>query len=174
MTTQTEQEDSTFEADNGLDAKVPEYLSRTYSLPSVTSEVKNRLLHAFSIGCSDKEAVLYAGIGLTTLYDYQRQNPSFGEQKKNLKQNPVLMARKRVVAEVSTNTSAAQWYLERKARSEFGQQVDVNVNHFDHLTDSQIRQRIEMLESSAPQITDETVLDAEVTETPDAEPGSDT
>ena len=86
----------------------------------ITPEIIAKLEQAFSLGCSDLEACIYADIGKTALYDYQEKNPEFTERKEMLKQKLVLKARV-VVAEALKNKdeNTAKWYLERKARDEF-------------------------------------------------------
>jgi len=132
--------------------------------PSISPDIILKLEHAYAMDCTDKEACLFAGTTLSTLYAYQRDNPEFGERKEILKQNPILKARTRVVTAVETDTSAAQWYLERKQRDEFGRQVDVNVNETRHLTvaqiDLQISELVKLLGYERPQ--DAEVIDAEM------------
>ena len=53
----------------------------------------DRLLQAFSYGCTDKEACLHAGISESALYNYQKKHPNFKELKDKLKEYPVLYAR---------------------------------------------------------------------------------
>ncbi|MBK8871579.1 MAG: hypothetical protein IPN19_11205 [Elusimicrobia bacterium] len=84
----------------------------------VTPPVLAKLQHAFGMGCSDKEACLFADISMDALYNYQNKNPGFAEWKALLKEKPVLKARSTVIenlAEIGT----AQWYLERKTKGEF-------------------------------------------------------
>ena len=52
----------------------------------ITPEIIAKLEQAFSLGCSDLEACIYADIGKTALYDYQEKNPEFTERKEALKQ----------------------------------------------------------------------------------------
>lgn len=85
----------------------------------MTTETLAKLRQAFLMGCCDREACLYAEIGLQTLYDYQKRNPEYSEQKRAFKTHPILKARKTVfdnLGEVKT----AQWYLEKKRPKEFG------------------------------------------------------
>ncbi len=84
----------------------------------VTPEVLAKLEHAFGIGCSDKEACLYAGISMDALYNYQNRRPDFGEWKALLKEKPVLKARSVVVNSLS-DPETSKWYLERKTKGEF-------------------------------------------------------
>ncbi len=85
---------------------------------SVTPEVLAKLEQAFGMGCSDKEACLYADICMDALYNYQNRHPEFAEWKAILKEKPVLKARSVVVNSLS-DPENAKWYLERKTHGEF-------------------------------------------------------
>lgn len=88
--------------------------------PSVmTTETLSKLRQAFLMGCCDREACLYAEIGLQTLYDYQKKNPEYSEQKRTFKAHPILKARKTVFENLG-EVKTAQWYLEKKRPKEFG------------------------------------------------------
>lgn len=84
--------------------------------PSVmTDEVLRKLEEAFAFGASDLEACFYADISKTALYEYQSKHPEFTERKEKLKERPILLARQKVVKELTTDVKNAQWYLERKS-----------------------------------------------------------
>ena len=64
------------------------------SRPTVmTDEVVSKLEHAFSMGCTDLEACMYAGIAKATFYRYQEDNEDFRDHKEVLKSNPFMLAR---------------------------------------------------------------------------------
>lgn len=84
----------------------------------MTKRVIGKLEEAFSMGCSDREACLYADINPDTLYTYQKKNPKFSERKKTLKEKPVLKARQTILNSLD-DPKVAMWFLERKAKSEF-------------------------------------------------------
>lgn len=50
----------------------------------MTPDIVNKLEQAFSMGCSDLEACLYAGISKQTLYNYQAKNPEFVDRKEKI------------------------------------------------------------------------------------------
>ena len=86
----------------------------------MTTETLDKLREAFLMGFSDREACLYADIGLQTLYDYQKKDSDYSEQKDQYKLNPILKAKKIVYDELlKGNLKVSFWYLERKAREEF-------------------------------------------------------
>ena len=84
----------------------------------MTPEIIDKLEYVFAFGGTDKEACLFAGLGMETLYNYQRNHPEFAEQKDLLKSNPILLARMTLVKELG-NIETAKWFLTRKRRNEF-------------------------------------------------------
>lgn len=93
----------------------------------ITAQVLGKLKEAFLLGCTDREACFYAEINPDTLYAYQKENPTFSDQKESFKSNPILLARKTVINALKDNPMLALKYLERKQRSEFSllQKVDI-------------------------------------------------
>ena len=94
-----------------------------------------KLREAFLWGCTDREACLYAGINPDTLYEYQKKNPKYTEQKDLYKSNPVLIARKSVIYALASDPHLALKYLERKKSDEFSlkQTVDAIVSESDRV-----------------------------------------
>lgn len=84
----------------------------------MNDQTLNKLRDAFLMGCSDREACFYADISLQTLYNYQKDNPEYLEQKAMWKENPILKARNTVYKSLDQD-DMAKWYLERKKRNEF-------------------------------------------------------
>jgi len=80
--------------------------------------ILDKLREAFLFGATDKEACLYVGICRDTLYDYQKKNKEFSDQKEEWKSNPLLKAKKTIFDNLGKHR-VAMWYLERKARNEF-------------------------------------------------------
>src|SRR6187399_3578722 len=90
-------------------------MSKELGRPTVmTDEVLRKLEEAFSMGCTDIEACLFADISKTTLYDYQKENPDFTERKEELKERPILLARTTVINSLEKDVNSAWRYLERK------------------------------------------------------------
>lgn len=96
----------------------------------MTNITLGKLKEAFLMGCSDREACLYADINPDTLYEYQKLNTAYTEQKESFKSNPVLLARKTVVGAIEKDPDLALKYLERKKKDEFSlrQNLDVTSN----------------------------------------------
>ncbi len=82
-------------------------------------DVLLKLKYAFSVDATNEEACLYAGISISALYVYEKQNPEFKEEKKQLKTKMVLNARVKVFNDISQNVETAKWLLERKRKNEF-------------------------------------------------------
>ena len=59
----------------------------------MTEEVVAKFEHAFSLGCTDLDACVYADISKHTLYRYESSNPEFSDRKEVLKTNPFMKAR---------------------------------------------------------------------------------
>lgn len=85
----------------------------------MTEAVLGKLEQAFAYGSTDKEACFYAGINQDTMYEYQKLHPEFTERKEALKGSLILEARQKVAIDIKNDTKVAQWYLERKVKSEF-------------------------------------------------------
>ena len=86
----------------------------------MTPENIAKLEQAFSLGATDVEACFYAGIGKTTLYEYQEKHPEFAERKAAFKEKLDLKARQVVASAMEDgDKQTAQWYLERKKKDEF-------------------------------------------------------
>lgn len=95
--------------------------------PKIVAEVITKLEYAFSIGCSDKEACLFAGVAPATLYNYQLKHPEFVERKDLLKKALCLEARQVVADKIKKNRDidTAKWYCERKMKDEFSNRAEI-------------------------------------------------
>lgn len=85
----------------------------------MTDETLRKLREAFLMGCSDVEACLYADIGTTAFYDYQKEHPEFTEEKEQLKENPVIEARQSILKHMGKDGNLALKFLERRKKDEF-------------------------------------------------------
>lgn len=85
----------------------------------MTEETLRLLKEAFKYGATDREACTFADIAPSTLYEYQKENPEYKEQKAGWKENPTIIARKSVVDGLEENPELALKYLERKKKDEF-------------------------------------------------------
>ena len=113
----------------------------------MTPETIGKLEEAFSMGCTDLEACLFADIEKTTLYKYQQDHPEFINRKEKLKENPVLKARQTILDNLEDPTNA-RWYLERKKKDEFSQRTESDVKtviSFNDMDDKELDGLIESL-----------------------------
>ena len=97
----------------------------------MTQDTLTKLQYSFEIGASDREACLFAGISLATLYNYQIANPEYLEQKESWKEKPTFLARQSVIKQFqSGDGDLALKYLERKKKDEFApkQSLDMGVS----------------------------------------------
>lgn len=86
----------------------------------MTPQTVAKLEEAFSFGCTDIEACLYADIHKQTLYDYCEKYPEFTDRKETLKKHPTMVARKNLVRSINKGeVEDSKWYLERKSKAEF-------------------------------------------------------
>ena len=81
----------------------------------MTPEVIQKLEDAFSWGCTDLEACCNADISKSTLYNYCDDNPQFMERKEILKNQPVMKARRVVLAALDEgDINTAHKVIDRK------------------------------------------------------------
>lgn len=95
----------------------------------MTPEIINKLEQAFSMGCGDLEACLYADLTPSVLYRYQESHPEFKERKAMLKEKLILKARTVIANSLNEkDKDVAKWYLERKRKDEFSAKIENNTN----------------------------------------------
>lgn len=83
----------------------------------MTAEVVSKLEAAFLLGCTDAAACFSAGISRNTMHNYQTENPEFRDRKQRLKCNPVLQARKVIMASLMAgDVATANKVLDRAER----------------------------------------------------------
>ena len=92
----------------------------------MTDAVIAKLEEAYALGCSDREACLYADIAPSVLYRYQSAHPEFRERKAVLKEKPVLKAR---IASDKLLTEGdpvhTRWFLEHRKADEFNTRAEI-------------------------------------------------
>lgn len=90
--------------------------------PTVITEVTVRKLEqALQDGLSVSEACFVSGIGRTTYYEHKANDMDFANKMELAKQWVTIKAKKTVVHAIDGgNITAARWWLEHKARNEFG------------------------------------------------------
>ncbi len=85
-----------------------------------------KLEHAWSCGCPDVEAVLYAGISIDMLnYTIYVKQPELRKRRDELKERPAMNARINVAESIKKkDLENSKWYLERKKKKEFSSRVE--------------------------------------------------
>lgn len=79
----------------------------------------DKLRYAFSIGSNVTEACYYAGIDRKTYYNWKEDNQELFHELEQLRQDPVLKARKVIMDKIeSGDIKVAMWYLEKMTQSE--------------------------------------------------------
>lgn len=92
----------------------------------MTPETIAKLEEAFLNGASDKEACFIAGIGVSTLYKYQEENPEYVERKDGLKNMLKYQARVNVAKSLNEGElDTSLWFLEKKAKDEFSARNEI-------------------------------------------------
>jgi hypothetical protein len=100
----------------------------------MTDVVIAKLEQAFSFGCSDREACLYACIDPKTLYRYLNENPEFRQRRDLLKETPVLLARQSVINGFKKDHWVAWEYLKSRKPDEFRDVPDVQITYATWIT----------------------------------------
>ena len=97
--------------------------------PSEMSEEKvKKLEEIFALDGTIEEACFFANITKTTYYNWLEKNPELIDRFQELRNTPVLKARRTVVNDLK-NYQNAMDYLKRKRRLEFGDNVDITSNN---------------------------------------------
>lgn len=91
----------------------------------MTTNTISKLDTAFSYGATDEEAAFYAGIAVSTLYNYCRENPSYRERKERLKEQHFMIARETMIKALKDDPKFALDYMKAKRKSEFGSRTEL-------------------------------------------------
>ena len=84
-----------------------------------------RLIEVYKLDASNEEACFYAGISSEQLKYFMEQHREFYAIKEQLKQMPILKARKTINDALETDLGNAWKYLSRKRKVEFGANIDL-------------------------------------------------
>lgn len=124
-----------------MTARKPKELHKKAGRPrAITADTLYKLCEGFSRGLNDVQACCYADIAPSTLYNYQKENPSFVERKEKLRANTAMHAVLNLSDDIEKRHSidSSKWYLEKKCRDEYGNKPDVAaVVAVDTLTDKE-------------------------------------
>lgn len=89
----------------------------------MTVPTLRKLKLAYLIDSTDAEACDFAGIGESTLYDFQKAHPQFSELKRKWKDTYIMAARLNVMRSVvqNKNVEDSKWLLKAKRNNEFAE-----------------------------------------------------
>ena len=83
-------------------------------------KILEKLNTAWSYGCTDAEACVYADITMLDLKEIFKDNPTLKEERRLLKKKPNIKARMNIVDSINAgNLDTSKWYAERKMKDEF-------------------------------------------------------
>jgi len=103
----------------------------------MTNEIVLKLEQSFALDATVEEACSYAKISRSAFYVWLEKNPEFKDRIDDLRQNPILAARKTVVDNLGSNPKIAFKYLERKKKDEFAlkQEIEHSGNVGERVTE---------------------------------------
>jgi hypothetical protein len=111
-----------------------------------TVKVLALLSQAASLGCTNLEACIHAGISEKTYYLWIKNDKKLSDELERLKNTVILKARKAIVGSL-TDPQHAKWYLERKLKNEFSLKIendhtssDGSMTPANQMTDEQLAQ----------------------------------
>lgn len=91
----------------------------------MTKDTVQKLEEAFRSGLSVQQACYTSGISTSTYYEHIAVNADFSDKMKLAQEYVIIKAKQLIVQEIEDgNVSAAKWWLERKAKSEFSIKAD--------------------------------------------------
>lgn len=94
------------------------------ALSKMDETILEKLKTAFSIDCNIREACIYCEITESTYYNWKKKNPELFEKIEKLREEPVLKAKATIYNNLA-DIGTAKWLLERKRKSDYGNQLDV-------------------------------------------------
>lgn len=127
----------------------PKNRSRAGRPRAINDATIQKLEQAFSFGCTNREACLFADISEAVLYAYFANNPQFSERVEKLKDSVKLHARMNVARSIveKKNRDDSKWYLERKAKDEFATRTETkhsgHIGSFEQMSDEELDAWIE-------------------------------
>jgi hypothetical protein len=93
-----------------------------------TPEILRKIEEAASLDCSIEEMAFFAGIHRATLYRWIIDDTELSDRIEELRQRPVLLARKTVLKSVEEDPDMAMRYLERKRKDEFSTKQEIGIH----------------------------------------------
>ena len=94
-----------------------------------TPEVIKKLEEVAALDGSVEEMAYYAGVHRDTVYLWLKEDKKLSDRIKELRERPILAARKAVVTKSIESYSNAMDYLSRKRKDEFSTKTEVDNNN---------------------------------------------
>lgn len=92
----------------------------------LTPNTVTKLVAAFHKGYNDDEATAYAVISRNSFYRWYREDADFRDKIDQAKMQPNLHAKELVIDAIEGgDVNSAKWWLERKAKAEFGTRSEI-------------------------------------------------
>ena len=89
----------------------------------LTPDTIKKLEEAAGARLSDKSSCSYAGISRDTFYRWLKQVPGLADRLDDLKENPIIRAKRRIVSQIDNDTNVAFRYLEKEDPEEYGEKL---------------------------------------------------
>lgn len=94
----------------------------------ITDSAILKLETAFALGCNVKEALVFAELSKDSYSRLLQRQPEFRERFKQLREIPVLLAKRNVALAIAAgDVAVSRWYLEKRCK-EFTPLAKVNTN----------------------------------------------
>ena len=83
----------------------------------ITDEVIKKLITAFKMGLSVREAAAFANISKSTIYEYLAKNPEFKDNVKTLQFTPSMLAKVAIYGAIAAgDLEICKWHLDRETK----------------------------------------------------------
>lgn len=84
---------------------------------AITPEVVEKLITAFKMGLSVREAAAFVNVSKTAIYDYLAKNPEFKDNVKTLQFTPSMLAKVAIYGAIAAgDIDTCKWLLERDTK----------------------------------------------------------
>lgn len=91
----------------------------------MTPEIIDKLELGYAMDMTDLEACIFAGIGKTAFYDWQKLNPDFAERKVELRASLGSNAKANIAAKIKGgDVPMSQWWLERRQKADYSTRTE--------------------------------------------------
>lgn len=103
----------------------------------LSDEVVRKLEEAATIRATIPELCYYAGISRDTYYRWMKENPELSDRLDDLRQNPLLRARRTIIGRLDTDVNVAFRFLEKEKPEEYGEKIKIEHKHSEQIEGGQ-------------------------------------